>query len=137
MITMSKTIQTAATNRRSTAMRLQMNANTAGRRYERFEPITIRAAARVVALAAAGRIETSDVAHHVAGLAILDTYNQGASPRRLFQLARRSAAFGPAGVPAPRRGGRTSSRAKAFDGRSPMPALSELSDDSAAALVLS
>lgn len=63
----------------------------------RFEPVTVRAAARVVSLGLRGELSPGEMAFYVAELARMEPGARPGSPRRLARLARRRAAFGRAG----------------------------------------
>ena len=69
-------------------------------RYERFEPVTVRAAARVVRLGRARLLSEGEVAFYVRELALLDRYD--GAPAALWKAARWRSAFGgtraPSGV---------------------------------------
>ncbi|MFN3652550.1 MAG: hypothetical protein ACK47B_23480 [Armatimonadota bacterium] len=72
-------------------------------RYYRFDPITVRAAARVVRLGDAGRLGLADVKHCIAELAWMDADGQSrwtpALFRALYHRARRHSAFARVGAP--------------------------------------
>jgi hypothetical protein len=70
------------------------------RRY-RFEPLTVRAAARIIDLATAGSVPHWDARAYVRHLASTDRYAGYESSRALHRLARRRAAHGHTGVRRP------------------------------------
>jgi hypothetical protein len=70
------------------------------RRY-RFEPLTVRAAARIVDLATSGSVPQWDARAYVQHLASTDRYAGYEASRALYRLARRRAAHGHTGVRRP------------------------------------
>ena len=70
------------------------------RRY-RFEPLTVRAAARIVDLARSGSVPHWDARTYVQHLASTDRYAGYEASRALYRLARRRAAHGHTGVRRP------------------------------------
>jgi hypothetical protein len=70
-------------------------------RRHRFEPLTVRAAARIVDLASTGSLPHWDARAYVQHLASTDRYAGGESSRALYRLARRRAAHGHTGVRRP------------------------------------
>jgi hypothetical protein len=80
---------------------------TTQRRYERFHPVTVRAAGRVMQLAHAGEIGFGEAGFYVRELAALDGRFGPGAFRALQRLATREASFGRTGVPAPPRRRRT------------------------------
>ena len=70
------------------------------RRY-RFEPLTVRAAARIVDLAFAGSVPHWDARAYVQHLASTDRYAGSEASQALYRLARRRAAHGNTGVRRP------------------------------------
>lgn len=67
----------------------------------RFEPLTVRAAARIVDLATAGSVAHWDARAYVLHLASTDRYAGSEASRALYRLARRRAAHGHTGVRRP------------------------------------
>ncbi len=67
----------------------------------RFEPLTVRAAARIVDLATAGSLPHWDARGYVRHLASTDRYAGYEASRALYRLARRRAAHGNTGVRRP------------------------------------
>ena len=74
--------------------------NRSHNRY-RFEPLTVRAAARIVDLASAGSLAHWDARAYVQHLASTDRYAGYESSQALYRLARRRAAHGNTGVRRP------------------------------------
>ena len=70
-------------------------------RRHRFEPLTVRAAARIVDLASAGSLPHWDARAYVQHLASTDRYAGYEASRALHRLARRRAAHGHTGVRRP------------------------------------
>jgi hypothetical protein len=70
------------------------------RRY-RFEPLTVRAAARILDLAAAGSVTQWDARAYVQHLASIDRFAGSEASGSLYRLARRRAALGQTGVRRP------------------------------------
>jgi hypothetical protein len=70
-------------------------------RRHRFEPLTVRAAARIVDLAFTGSLAQWDARAYVQHLASTDRFAGGESSRALYRLARRRAAHGHTGVRRP------------------------------------
>ena len=69
------------------------------RRYERFEPVTVRAAARLAHLSHNGRIPREEISAYFRNLASLDPHAGPAAPERLHRLARRRSTLGSTGAP--------------------------------------
>jgi hypothetical protein len=63
-------------------------------RYERFEPVTVRAAARVLQLQRSGVIPAADAAFYLRELATMDAHAGADSFESLLRAARRQAAAG-------------------------------------------
>jgi hypothetical protein len=78
-------------------------------RYAHFEPVTVRAAARVIHLAEGGRVSRWDATYYVQQLAAIDALatHAGAVPA-LRRLARWRSAFGRTGAPSTVRSQRSS-----------------------------
>lgn len=77
------------------------NANVMNaRRFERFDPVTVRAAARVIRVGWLGRVSPAEVRCFLQHLADLHPGPGVRSARRLERLARWRAALGDRGVPA-------------------------------------
>jgi len=83
------------------------------RRYFRFEPLTVRAAARVVYLEQTGRLPLRDVRFYLRELSVMEPRAGGRARHRLRQLAERRAALGHTGVTLPARRRRQPARAYA------------------------
>jgi hypothetical protein len=84
-----------------TTMITSSTQNRAHIRRYRFEPLTVRAAARIVDLATAGCVEHWDARAYVQHLASTDRYAGYEASRALYRLARRRAAHGNTGVRRP------------------------------------
>jgi hypothetical protein len=69
------------------------------RRFERFDPVTVRAAARVIRIGWLGRLSAAEVRCFILHLADLSPGNGTRAARPLTRLARRKAAQGDHGVP--------------------------------------
>lgn len=68
------------------------------RRYERFDPITVRAATRVVRMGRGGRLTGAEIRYYLGELAAMEGRRDAAARRALGRLARRRACLGRAGV---------------------------------------
>ena len=68
------------------------------RRFDRFDPVTIRAAARVIRMGTRGHLSQCDVAAYIEELAHIDTSGQPGAHRSLWRLARRRSELGRNGV---------------------------------------
>jgi hypothetical protein len=66
--------------------------------YLRFDPITVRAATRLVRLAEAGRLPSWEVSHYLRELAAMEPGAGARARHRLYRMAHRRAALGNAGV---------------------------------------
>ncbi len=64
------------------------------RRFNRFDPVTVRAAARLVTMGECGRLAPYEVAHYLRELADMVSAAQRGSHLSLGRLARLRAAFG-------------------------------------------
>src|SRR3954451_1056142 len=72
---------------------------SADSKFQRFDPITVRAAARIVHMGASGRLTTWEVRYYLRELAaMLPRAGRGAT-RGLSRLAMRRAALGHTGAP--------------------------------------
>lgn len=69
------------------------------RRFERFEPVTIRAAARVIRISWLGRVSDAEVYCYLMHLADLQPGHGSAAVRRLGRIGRWRAALGDRGAP--------------------------------------
>lgn len=69
------------------------------RRFERFDPVTVRAAARVICVGQLGRVSPAEVQSFIQHLAALHPGYGTHSVNALTRLARRRAALGDRGVP--------------------------------------
>lgn len=69
------------------------------RRFQRFDPVTVRAAARVVRVGWLGRVSPAEVQCFLRHLADLHPGQSARAAGRLCRLARWRAAFGDHGVP--------------------------------------
>ena len=68
--------------------------------FERFDPVTVRAATRVVRLGAVQHLPEWEVRYYLRELALMEPGAGRSAPRGLWRLARRRAAFGDGSVPA-------------------------------------
>lgn len=68
-------------------------------RFERFDPVTVRAAARVIRIGWLGRLSAAEIRCFILHLADLHPANGTRAAGTLTQLARRKAALGHHGVP--------------------------------------
>jgi hypothetical protein len=68
-------------------------------RFEKFEPITVRAAARVLYLGRTGRLSAPQVESYVRHLAAMDPHASPVAHGRLRRVARRWSCLGGTGVP--------------------------------------
>jgi len=68
-------------------------------RFAKFEPITVRAAARVLHLERLGRLAPQEVSHYMQHLAAMDTHATSQVHERLSRVARRRSCLGNTGVP--------------------------------------
>jgi hypothetical protein len=66
--------------------------------FHRFRPVTVRAAARLAAMAALGRITPEETAYYMRALAASEAGAGPGAHRGLLRVARRRAAFGNTGV---------------------------------------
>lgn len=73
----------------------------AKRRFERFDPVTVRAAARLVRYARCQRLSASAVETYLRELALLQPMSGPDAHRALERLARRAASLGRLGVSTP------------------------------------
>jgi hypothetical protein len=73
-------------------------------RFTRFEPVTVRAAARVAHLARLGRLSSLEERHLLHELAATARHARRVHAKALARLARRRAALGNTGVAASRDG---------------------------------
>jgi len=71
------------------------------RRFERFDPVTVRAAARVIRVGWLGRVTSAEVRCFLQHLADFHPGQGQSAVGRLNRLARWRAALGDRGVPAP------------------------------------
>jgi hypothetical protein len=74
------------------------------KRYQRFEPVTVRAATRLVRMARLGRITPTEVGRYIAILSAIDAHAGERGAQALCRIASRAAALGGSGVhgaPAP------------------------------------
>lgn len=69
------------------------------RRFERFEPVTIRAAARVIRISWLGRVSPAEVQCYLLHLADLQPGRSRNAVQRLARVGRWRAALGDRGVP--------------------------------------
>jgi hypothetical protein len=69
------------------------------RRFERFDPVTVRAAARVIRIGWLGRLSAAEIRCFILHLADLHPANGTSAAGPLTRLARRKAAQGDHGVP--------------------------------------
>lgn len=68
------------------------------RRFDRFDPVTIRAAARVVRIGTRGHLAQCEVAAYLQELAHMASTGQPGAHRSLWRLARRRSELGRNGV---------------------------------------
>jgi hypothetical protein len=68
-------------------------------RFERFDPVTVRAAARVIRIGWLGRLSAAEIRCFILHLADLHPANGTRAAGSLTRLAQRQAAFGDHGVP--------------------------------------
>ena len=68
------------------------------KRFERFDPVTVGAATRVVRLGAARHLPEWEVRYYLRELALMEPGAGWSAHRRLWRLARRRAAVGCGGV---------------------------------------
>jgi hypothetical protein len=71
------------------------------RRFERFDPITVRAAARMVQYRRLGRLECWELRYYLSELTELARHSAPDSFQRLGRIALRMATLGQSGIPAP------------------------------------
>jgi hypothetical protein len=69
------------------------------RRFERFDPVTVRAAARVIRISWLGRVSEAEVFCYLLHLADLQPGHGPGAVHRLWRLGRHRAALGDRGVP--------------------------------------
>jgi len=69
------------------------------KRYQRFEPVTVRAATRVVRMGRMGRINRGEVVHYLRLLAAMDSHAGPRSGPALRRLAKRRASLHSEAIP--------------------------------------